>query len=103
MVRLGEMASRIAVALRFRDKRGCAAAVLVAAAACAGGGEALAQSKLNGFYIGVRGVGSYSQILDAEFSGAPPPTNVYHDSDIVGGLGLVVGKYWHPNGIPIRT
>jgi opacity protein-like surface antigen len=65
--------------------------------------NATAQDKLNGLYIGFRGVGSVSQIVDTEFTGAPPPTLVNHDGDLVGGTGLVVGKYWHPNGLPLRT
>jgi len=65
--------------------------------------DAVAQDKLNGLYVGFRGVGSYSHIVDTEFSGATPPTTVNHDSDLVGGTGLVVGKYWHPNGLPLRT
>jgi opacity protein-like surface antigen len=64
---------------------------------------ATAQTKLNGLYVGVRGAGSHSEIHDTEFSGATTPTTVNHDADLVGGLGLVVGKYWHPSGLPLRV
>jgi hypothetical protein len=46
---------------------------------------------------------SNGTIGDTEFAGAPPPTSVGHDSDVVGAAGIVVGKYWHPNGVRLRT
>jgi opacity protein-like surface antigen len=73
-----------------------AVAVLVAA-------DARGQSAPTGFYFGARGAGSFGQIGDTEFSGAPPPTTIQHDSDFVAAAGVVVGKSWTPIGLPLRS
>jgi opacity protein-like surface antigen len=90
------------MALRAFPSRRLLVSAALATALCAAG-QAAAQGKLNGLYFGVRGAGSYGEVHDTEFAGATPPTTVNHDSDFVGGIGLVVGKYWHPSGLPLRT
>ena len=52
------------------------------------------------FYLGARAIGGYGEVDDITTSGFTGATNVQNDTDVVGGVGLVVG-YAAPR-LPVR-
>lgn len=52
------------------------------------------------FYLGVRGIGGFGEIDGVKTPGFTGVANVQHDSDVVGGVGLVVG--YAAARLPIR-
>lgn len=55
----------------------------------------------DGFYVGIRAIGSLSDLDDVNTSGFTGAANVEHDDDAVAGLGGMVGYRWQD--LPLRT
>jgi len=64
-------------------------------------GPALAQDGAGGFYLGVRGIGSFAELDDVNSSGFGGAENVENDDDEVAGVGGIVGYRWED--FPLRT
>ncbi len=65
--------------------------------------EAAEPVRLDGTYLGLRAIGAYAALHDLGLSGGGAAVESRADTDTIGGIGLVVGKYWHPSGLKLRT
>ena len=82
--------------MRYAGRLGAAAwpgcvAILILACLAGVARPAAAEEASSSFYLGVRGIGGFAQINDVSASGFAGPLVINHDSDVVGGLGAVLG------------
>lgn len=73
-----------------------AAAVLLASSAVARAGDGN-----NGYYLGLRILGSYAEVQDSTASGFGGSLTVNNDTDLTAGAGVALGYRW--KSLPIRT